>query len=508
MTDPGTRHRIAERIGGLVRRCELAQIRSIRDLPRGQHRVAVGQYVSTLAFLVAERELLASAHPVPPGAPDVLQLAGVEANGSTLMGLWFLSEAHGLLGELAENDPDDDLRTSAEAILRQIRCAREVPRFFQGTTEDVHRCPPGTMGWYPLVDGARLPAVMDRTISRVLRWADGRSRDEVVANMANLSDGDAWAWCVTVDDTTPGILAYHGDPAELRRPEVVAPLLGSSLRTEQPPDPAAWLNPESLRLWRAVAARSAHGGGFPIQTFYEPTRGPRGGFSCVVMGNILSALPLVDEIPAAWADDLETSTAFVRAATRMALRGELAWSDLAYDYWTIPTAPVAFLVRAQRRIAELRRRPGRASYPDLLDDELLDLLAADVAERTREHLDRCRPEAARHPGDPEAVNGNVDYAALVFGFNAMMNLRRLDPDRHDRTFGPDAPDPGLADRVAERLLIDDDTAYRTPGTGPYPLFEIGPFSVHVSMGSVCFVAPPLIEAYAYYLGTGRDGGRS
>lgn len=439
--EPTLEARIADRLWRLIEASAEAQYESPAELPpdRSFH---VGEYPALVDF---QRRTLHGLEPIP-ALQDV-----VDASGSSFMGLWFLSQAHRELGEV-DVVATEPMRA---AIRAQIDRARDLPRFFQGTTEDVWACPRETMGWYPLVDGYRLPALLPDAIER---WFP----DALRKKLANLSDGDIWAWCMAIDDNLPGALAYH-DP--ITAMDVYAPLLGSR---------QVWshLDPDSQELYLRVRG-DAGAPRFPLGTFYGTTADKLQHFSTVVNANILSSIPLLGDVPEAYRREVDDAASFVDEATALALRRRLAWHLYAYDYDTIPAAAIAYVVRAHKRILQI----GRAGYPHLLRDRTVAAAVRYVSRQARRRL-----------ADPDlhAPEGAEAYASLVYCFSAMMNLRYVDRDLFD---------DALVARVLEALLIPNPAARPVPGTGPYELF--GPVSA--DMASICFVVPPLIEALALYL---------
>lgn len=430
---------IRTRLDGLIADSDDAQFKEASSLPEDRS-FTVGEYPAWIDFLEA--------------SPDGLHLLiddVLDASGSSIMGLWFLSQAHRILGEIGLFD--------ATALRRRIRTQIEraslVPQFFQGTSEDVLGCPPETMGWYPLVGGYRLPSLLPDLVVDLLPAS-------VLRDLGNLSDGDIWAWCMAIDDSTPGILRYHHP---ITAPDIYAPLLGSRMEWTS-------IGPHERDLVEKVRGT---GGDFrlPIGTFYGTSEEKYQRISCVVIANILASIPLLDQVPAAYAQDLENAASFVREATAQALRGEVAWKDMAYDYYTIPVAAIAYIARAHKRITEI----GRPGYPELLDDRTVAAAVdyiSEQAERAMANPDLYRPEGAK------------DYATLVYCFSGMMNLRFTDPELFDR---------GLCQRTMRSLLTPNRDAYRVAGTGPYLIFE----PIWADMASICFIVPPLVEALTLYL---------
>ena len=512
MLSENRRKKVLDRILELVGDCDDFQYKTLDDIPKGMDRIAIGEYKSWLNFgLHSSTDLT-----------DVILKNVEESNASSFMGLWFLSEAHKLLLSIDEeaedlvyvNDPDsfesaveafrDDVIEAAEGIYQQLETAAELPKFFQGTTDDLIGCPKNTMGWYPLVKGYRLPAVVSKLLEKLLKIVEDITKEELEDSMANSSDGDIWSWCMTIDDTTPDILRYY-DEEMLLRPDIYEPLLGSSLKKEMPEDITKWLLPDAVKLWEKVSVQPSAGDGFPIGTFYGPITTPSGAFSCPVIGNVLAAIPLLETIPDEYRHDIENAMAFVKTATKMALRtalgeepnedAQLDWKTFAYDYYTIPTAPIGYIMRAHRRICEIKARDESLDYPDLLDEEALQLIARYTAQEATDILENGDSILAGNDDDHDAIKGNVLYASLSYCFSIMMNLWRVEPQLYNDIFNSSSqPELSLASLVPEMLFNANKAAYHTPGTGPYAL-AVG----YASMASICFVAPPLIEAYCYYL---------
>jgi hypothetical protein len=193
------------------------------------------------------------------------------------------------------------------------------------------------------------------------------------------------------------------------------------------------------------------------------------------MANILASIPLLEHIPDTYAEDIYRAADFVRDATSMALRGSLRWQDFAYDYYTIPVAPVAFVIRAHKRIVEI----GRPGYPMLLDRNTL---------MEAEHY--ITLETLRMLSNPKLYGpeGAKDYASLVYCFNAMMNLRTVDPAYFSQL---------LVHRTMSALLFPNRSSHTVPGSGPYRIAG----RLWADMASIAFVVPPLVEAFALYLKT-------
>ena len=430
---------VLQRIGQLIADCDAAQFKAVDQLP-DDRSFTLGQYPALIDFKTGE----------PPDLQPLIEDI-TDASGSTIIGLWFLSQSHCILEQI------DSLDTTPQraAIRTQLQRAAAIPRFFQGDSQDVWDCPPDTMGWYPLIDGYRIPSLLPDTFEQ-------QASPDVLRDLANLSDGDIWAWCMAIDDTTPDILQYR---LPITDPGVYAPLLGSHQTWQT-------LDPHAREVYRQVRGFSLPTR-YPIGTFYGTSTEYPQRYSCVVMANILASIPLLGEPAEDDRQHIDNAVAFVREATALALDGDLAWEDFAYDYFTIPIAPIAFVARAHKRIEEI----GQPGFPTLLDAATLDAAEAFIAHEAEILLDEPALDA------PE---GAADYASLVYAFSAMMNLRAVDPARFDRD---------LVDRAAAALLAPNTDAYAVPGTGPYQL--AGP--IYADMASICFIAPPLVEAYALYL---------
>lgn len=520
MLSENIRNNVVQRIQNLLRELSVEQFKTQSEIPHQLNRLTVGEYTSLLDFSTTD-----SPDPRKAIVKDVQ-----EANGSTFMGLWFISGSVPLLQEaIAEADSivdgdegsDKDaavlhfqqsLEQSVQAIIDQLTVAKGVPKFFQGGTQagtlsDIHKCPQYTMGWYPLVDKTRIPAVIPDVIQNLLDFLERLTKKELDEGMANLSDGDIWSWCIGIEHTTPGILDYFGLDT-LKQPDIYEQLLGTYLRetfgdegSQNRDSMSQWLNDISIDLWTDV--RKANPDiQYPVETFYNPNEGPKGAFSCAVMANILSAIPLLDEVPHKYIKDIEHGVHFVRTAARMALSGEIRWQEYAYDYYTIPSAPVGYLSRANRIIHERKAAGHHPHYPDLLDERLLEQVAdwtfytaAGILGKEDENI------LAGNEASEEAVKGNLDYATLVYCFLTMMNIWAVNPALYRRVFySPGThPDTSLVDRTAQLLLNTNEAANLTPGTGPYKLFDVGPIDIYVSMSSICFIVPPMVEAYTLYL---------
>ena len=436
---PITLENIQQRLGHLIADSAAAQFKATGNLP-ADRSFTVGQYPALVDFLY--------------GWPGNLQpLLGdvLDASGSSIIGMWFLSQAHRILEEVNLFDTSP-LR---QALRLQLERAAHLPQFFQGTTQDVWGCPPETMGWYPLVDGHRLPALIPDGLED--QFPDATRKD-----LANLSDGDIWAWFMAVDETTPGILQYHHP---ITAKDIYAPLLGSR---------QAWqsIHEQSRLLYLRVRGTPVNPR-FPIGTFYNTSTERKQRFSCVVNANILASIPLLQELPQAYQEDIANATEFVRDATYMAILNRLTWWEFAYDYYTISVAPIAYVARAHKRIVEI----GRVGYPRLIDERTIKAAVGYVSRQARRRLANT---------NLYSVEGAQDYASLVYCFNTMMNLRHTDPSLFDQA---------LVDQTARALLRPNPASYTVPGTGPY--LVVAP--IWADMASICFVAPPLIEAFALYL---------
>ena len=430
---------IERRLLNLIAASDAAQFKTASSLP-SDRSFTVGEYPALIDFLYGSPRRLR------PLIGDVL-----DASGSSFIGLWFLSQAHRILGEIDLFDTTP-LR---QAIRVQIERASHLPQFFQGTSQDVWGCPPETMGWYPLIDRHRLPSLLPDRVEKQLP-------SDVRKDLANLSDGDIWAWCLAIDRNTPEILRYHHSITAL---DIYAPLLGSRVDWRS-------LHPHSQLLYLRVRGTPTDSR-FPIGTFYGTSVERKQRFSCVVMANILSSIPLLDEVPELYAEDIANAVSFFREATSLALHQKLAWQTFAYDYYTIPAAPIAYVVRAHKRIIEI----GRTGYPRILDDRTTAAAVRYISREAQRKLAKL---------GPYSTEGAKAYASLVYCFNAMMNLRHTDPHLFD---------PDLVNRTMRALLVSNPASHAVPGTGPY--LVIG--RIWADMASICFVVPPLIEALALYL---------
>lgn len=447
MLAPNMRTRIMTRIAEMIADCDDAQYKSEDALPN-DHSFTVGEYPSLLDFLVRGGD------GKKPGGLKLFKDV-IDANGSTMMGMWFLSQSHKILGEITTADTT----AAREAIITQLTRARQIPMFFQGTTEDVLRCPKETMGWYPLVDGFRIPAVIPDALEKLL--PEGNKE-----KMANLSDGDFWSWCMAVDNTTPGILEYHHP---ITAPDVYEALLGSK-------QDDTLISVDSLDFFHKVKGPDSTA--FPIGTFYGTSPLHMQHFSSAVISNILAAIPLQEDIPAAYMTDIENTMDFIRDATCKAIDGDITWEEFAYDYYTVEGAPIMYVVRAHKRIQEI----GREGYPTLLD--------AHTIQKIVDYINGLSQYTLQQPNLLNA-HGATSYATLVVLFNAIMNLRAsVDPNLFDQT---------MVEELMEMLLTRNTTAETVPGTGPYELADLGLISVWVDMASICFIVPTLIEAYALYV---------
>lgn len=507
---------VLKRVFDVISQCEQAQYATSFARPRGKHRVAIGQYPSHLDFSLYK----------DPDESRAWFKDVEEANGSSFMGLWFLSACVPLLRDELErwtslegtnslvlDESSALVEDSIRSVSLQLQRAAELPMFFQGGTEegmanDIHDCPDFTMGWYPLVEGYRLPAVIPECVESLLDWFNGWTSKDMYAGMANLTDGDIWSWCMAIDETTPGVLRYLGLDA-LREQSIYRPLLRSYLReTYSIQDPQTWNNQDSLVLWEHFGLHDeanalGHEAVFPLQTFYRPDRGPRGGFSCAVMANVLASIPLLGLPQGGLLDDVRVACRLVEQALASTLDGQLTWKDFAYDYYTIRTAPVGYVTRAHQTIERLRQsRPGLTDFPALLSASVLEQVAHYVAEQCIAllHLD-VEHFIAQDVG-MGSFHGNMDYATLIYAFLAMGHIGEVSPELYQRVFCEpvkgDKDERWLVERVLEWLLIDNPDVSDTPGTGPYRLFGSDRLSANVTKSSICFVLPPLAEALLLY----------
>ncbi len=430
---------LADRLRELIENTDEAQYKTISDLPPDRS-FTVGEYPALVDF---QHRTLRGFKPL---VQDV-----VDASGSSFMGLWFLSQAYRILGEVDAIDTEP----MREAIRTQVERARLLPRFFQGTSKDVWSCPPETMGWYPLVDGYRLPALLPDAV-------ETRLSSSVRKNLANLSDGDIWAWSMAIDDSMPGMLEYN-DP--ITAVDIYAPLLGSKQDWND-------LDPDSQDLYLRVRGEGGEDR-FPLGTFYGTSAEKAQHFSAVVNANVLSSIPLLDDVPDDYREDIANAVSFVDDATYMALRHRLSWRRFAYDYYTIPVAPVAYVVRAHKRILEI----GRSGYPRLLGERTVAAAVRYVSQQARKLL-----------ADPDLYTpeGAEAYASLVYCFDAMMNLRFVDRGLFE---------DDLVEETMHALLTPNPASHTVAGTGPYLVV----WPIWADMASVCFVVPPLVEAFSLYL---------
>ncbi|HAA54093.1 MAG TPA: hypothetical protein DCE42_05025 [Myxococcales bacterium] len=391
-----------------------------------------------------------------------------DASGSSIMGLWFLSQCHKILGQI-HDFPTDDLR---DKIKSQLKRGKHLPAFFQGDGKDkfFHGTPVGSMGWWPLLEGYRVPATLSDWLEQFVIKANPLNLREPLANMA---DGDYWAWCMSIENTTPGIMEYA---FPLQDPKFVAPLMGSNLRK-------ADIHKDDQWLIRKVGVKYKFGT-LPIGTYYGFRRDKPAflqRLSCAVNGNILSAIPLLDDFTP-YLEDIERAMDFVCVATRMAIDGRMAltWKEHSYDYFIIDTAPVAYLCRAYKRIEELREEDVTDrldDFPVFLDGRTRNKIKNFLVQRAHTYLD-----------DDEICDGRnvTGWTHLIFVFHAMMNLTYVHPHMFPHK---------LIEDVASVLLgVHLPEADHTPGTGPFFL-DIG---VRFEIASAAFISPALLEAFCLY----------
>ncbi|MCA9673387.1 MAG: hypothetical protein KC503_47690 [Myxococcales bacterium] len=431
-----------------------AQYESVADMPDQAQRdrsFAVGAYPALVDF-----------HFGAPGDFHTIKNNALECSGSTFMGLWFLAQGYKVLSDIEDGGSGvlepSDIAALQDKINLQLTRAALLPKFYQGNgpEPDAWGCPKETMGWYPLVGGFRLPAVLPNCVESMLSGSLGN-------DISNLADGDIWSWCMAIDNTLPHVFEYHHDITDAR---VYQELLGSQHTWDM-------LHPQAQALQQAV--RPGDQQRRPIGTFYGAFGPRKQRYSCAVMANILAAIPLLANIPSDLEADIEEARSFVRDACTIACAPNpaLSWEDIAYDYYTIPAATIGYIARSHKRILEIAR-PG---YAPIFDTPDARAAAIDYIERTA-WLDLQTVEVLNKP---------IEYANLVYCFSAMMSLRWEDPE----LFTED----DLCLRTAKALLQANPAANEVPGTGPYQL--VGP--LWADMASICFVTPPLIEALLLYL---------
>lgn len=514
MLSENRRKRVTQRIIELVSEMAEQQFTTPDDIPFDENRITVGQYPSLLDF---------STYPGPNPSKALIRNVE-EANGSSFMGLWFMSATVPLLNQISieaerivyTNDPStkeqqvtdfvSDIEASLHGLHHQLEVARELPKFFQGgteegTTSDIKECPQYTMGWYPLVDRVRIPAVIPSIVEDLMDFLRHITQKNLEYGMSNLTDGDIWSWYISSNASVPGMFEAFGEDV-LYDPSIYKPFLSTFLDAHFPRDDmGSWLNEQSVELWNAVSplVKSSK---FPVETFYNPNLPPTGAFSCAVMSNILAAIPALDVVPQEDIEDITAACLFIREATKQALQENITWQVYAYDYYTIPTAPVGYLTRAHRMIIEHKENNGHDHFPDLLDHEALEMIAQYTAYQAETILSKDTSSIlAGNDASPEAVQGNLDYATLVYCFSTMMSIWSVDPELYKQFFKPDHIewDRTLVALTAELLLTSNEAANRTPGTGPYKLFSVLGKDIYVTMSSICFIVPPMLEAFALYL---------
>lgn len=458
MIGENVRKQIEERIQQLIEHNRDLQFTSPDDLPKDNESFILGEYPEWLTLY----------WPLGDGQFDIAKNV-VDAAASTTMALWFMSQAVKDLQRVTKSDT----QSMCDELMLQLSDAKEVPRFFQGNTKDViFQAPEGAMGWWPLIDGYRFPAVIgDWLVDHIIEPTDLRKA------LANNADGDFWSWCMAVNNTTPDTLEYRVD---INSTVFYEPLLGSRFMWDE-------LAPQAQTLVKLVYGddiANQEDMKLPIGTYYteNATIDVKQNISGVVNVNILSAIPLLDGYQP-FLEDINNAMSFIRKATLMAMDPEnpLTWEDHSYDYFPIEFAPLAYAIRAQKRIFEIKQELGREDYPDLMDEELKLAALVYLRKKAREYLDT--PNVSN-------PNGKEAYTNLIFVFNAMVNLRYM-----DNTLLTDEEDWSLYMEVMQMLFINMPEADYVVGTGPYPL----PLDAKLEISSVAFITPPLIESYALFL---------
>ena len=146
MIGENVRKQIEERIQQLIEHNRDLQFTSPDDLPKDNESFILGEYPEWLTLY----------WPLGDGQFDIAKNV-VDAAASTTMALWFMSQAVKDLERVTKSDT----QSMCDELMLQLSDAKEVPKFFQGNTKDViFQAPEGAMGWWPLIDGYRFPAVI------------------------------------------------------------------------------------------------------------------------------------------------------------------------------------------------------------------------------------------------------------------------------------------------------------------------------------------------------------
>ncbi len=369
-------------------------------------------------------------------------------NGAGLMALWFLAESYGHLA-LASGPEVGQLTDRLESLIAR---GASLPQLFQGDGNDPFGCPPAAMGWFPLVDGWRLPSFVPAFLRNSPLVGTKRQR-------SNLGDGDAAAWCIGIDHALPGVLRYTYDVHQL---ELFEPLLAT-----------AQARSTFVPLASDLRARVGHG---PLGTFYGTSAQKPQHLSCCVMANILAAIVQLGgfEPDSVAASDVAAAVAFVRRATKLALAEQLPWRLFAYDYFIVDAQPMMYILKADRTI----RAQGLAAIPELLDEPTLQQARRFVQTRARSYLAHSRLHEQA---------GAEAYVNLIMCLNSLEQLRHIDPVLDDRH---------LSDELVHALAIPNPYAPTVCCTGPYRELKLGPLEVYVEMSSPAFTTAPLVEALA------------
>lgn len=500
---------------------------------------AIGAYKSITSFVASLRKQ------VPNDSDDVKLLAQYETigdvqvtSGASMMAMWFMSQTYAILKELEQSlqaqenkDSDwdailDQLQEVMDAILEQLKEARQLPYFYQGDGKTYDKfdipigiVPSNAMGWWPLVHydyvtennpspnpnkkaGLGIPPweitpeqAQTQPLFGILHQL--LQKEEFGILVAALSDIDFWAWTMAVEDTTPGVLEFpdREDPTHsgLDTREHFVPLMPSDVEAQFTKN-EKYFTPSSRELIKQI--RKKNSDVWPIALYYgvdsainqlqqsqEAT--PPGDLSEIVMHkqtvdgaivcNVLSSAVLMydkllpHKCPSSGKElpdlrpEFEKAALFVREGLQMALLGDLPWNTLSYSYYDIQMSPLSYITRAHKRIVEVDRRRKAKGETGVPEFFIFDdCMIKQVAVHTINQGLLYLSE-----NNPYTKDGALTYANLVYTFNTLANLRFIDPTLFD---SEGSEYDKVYDRLLEALMLHNEDAERVIGTGPYFLF--------------------------------------
>lgn len=412
-------------------------------------------------FPAKKNILLAATKKEPGKAKEYLDiwpfLSLDDAHGSTLMGFMFLADAYRHLRE-REKQPValvDELSTL-------LGFAEPLPGFFQGDQSTPPasdpQSPKGAMGWWPLVDGWRMPAAIfpDSLLSFL-----AMNEDDLKMYLASLSDCDIWGWAIDINSSLPEAERWDGT-YPLDNQELFLKVLGSEFSLSE-------VSPHAMQLIEWVTGTKTPEQ-LPIGTYYAHVP-KRQRFCCVVNASVLAAIPLnakFQQLPVQAQQDISYAATFVDQATLRLTTAQGDQKDLqsffelyAYSYALVFGTPLAYVLRYHRKLEELRTEGGVCqSYPSILTPKTVDVCKGFVRTWTERLL---RDGSAYQP----TADGGLMYVSLIYGANAWMNLLYT---LHCTKQEVSAEDMTFAQKLVEALLVDNPAASAAPGTGPYPFY--------------------------------------